>query len=391
MNRRWTPTLTMMLVSTISYIDRTALAQLIPTIQRETGMTTEQYGWVVSAFSIAYMLGNPAWGAALDRVGVRLGMTAAVALWSVASALHAFAASFASFAAFRFLLGFGEGATFPGALRTALQTLPPDNRARGIAISYSGGSLGAIITPLVITPVALAFGWRGAFLFTGLLGVAWIAWWRVLSRRADILESRVESREDAPAVSWRDPRLWSFLASYSFGALPLGFILYTGALYLSRVHGVSQADLAWLMWIPPAGWEAGYFFWGWLCDREMRGTSSPVQACRQLMGVSMLLSLPLVFAPRIASVPLLMAELFLAMFVTSGFIIPSINYATRIYSLRNASFIGGLGAGSFGVVTAATMPIFGRLFDQSRYQDAFALAAVFPVIGYAVWAWVNRK
>src|SRR6204780_1108443 len=128
----------MMLVSTISYIDRNTLALLAPTILRDTHLSNEQYGFIISAFSIAYMLGNPLWGYILDRIGVRAGMTAAVSLWTLASVSHVFALGLQGFAAARALLGFGEGATFPGSLRTVVQTLRPNQRARGIAGSDRG-------------------------------------------------------------------------------------------------------------------------------------------------------------------------------------------------------------------------------------------------------------
>src|SRR3954447_20499214 len=167
----WPPTVSMMFVSLISYIDRNTLALLAPTILKDTGLTGEQYGFIISAFSVAYMVGNPVWGLILDRVGLRRGMLAAVSIWTVASASHALAGGLFSFGAARALLGFGEGATFPGGLRTATHTLPAWQRSRGIAIAYSGGSLGALITPLIITPIAQWFGWRKAFWFTGLIGL----------------------------------------------------------------------------------------------------------------------------------------------------------------------------------------------------------------------------
>src|SRR5580704_920289 len=109
---RWLPALSMMLVSTISYVDRNTLALLAPTILRDTHLSNEQYGFIISAFSIAYMLANPMWGWILDRIGVRVGMTAAVSLWTLASVLHVFAAGFRSFSIARVFLGLGEGATF---------------------------------------------------------------------------------------------------------------------------------------------------------------------------------------------------------------------------------------------------------------------------------------
>src|SRR3954462_7857106 len=92
---RWAPALSMMLVSLISYIDRTTLAILAPTILADLKLTAEQYGWIVAAFSIGYMVSNPLWGRWLDRFGLRWGMTAAVLAWTIASVSHAFAAGFA--------------------------------------------------------------------------------------------------------------------------------------------------------------------------------------------------------------------------------------------------------------------------------------------------------
>src|SRR5436305_4731823 len=156
---RWIPALSMLLVSLISYVDRSTLALLAPTILRETHLTGEQYGFIISAFSVAYMLSNPLWGWILDRAGLRRGMLAAVAWWTAASMAHAFAGGFWSFGAARAALGLGEGATFPGGLRAVVQTLGPEQRGRGLAVSYSGGSLGPLITPLTVTPIIPWTGW----------------------------------------------------------------------------------------------------------------------------------------------------------------------------------------------------------------------------------------
>ena len=131
----WLPTATMLLVSLISYIDRNTLALLAPTILEESSLSAEQYGWIISSFSVAYMLGNPLWCRWLDRYGLRWGMLAAVLFWTAASASHAAVSGFMGFAVARACLGFGEGATFPGGLRTVVQTLPAHLRSRGAALA----------------------------------------------------------------------------------------------------------------------------------------------------------------------------------------------------------------------------------------------------------------
>src|SRR5882724_9627062 len=297
---RWIPTASMLLVSLISYIDRNTLALLIPTIMKETHLSAEQYGFIVAAFSIAYMISNPLWGRLLDRMGLRLGMLVAVSFWTAASMSHALAAGFLSFAIARTALGFGEGATFPGGLRAVVQTLRPTEQARGIAVAYSGGSLGAIVTPIVVTPIYLLWGWRAAFLFTGGIGLAWIILWSFVSRRADVRHfkpARGEKSPAPPAPGFADPRVWSFILAYGLGATPLGFVMYAASLYLSQVMGKDQAFLGKVLWIPPLGWEVGYFFWGWLVDRMTAAGIPKMTTVRRLMFAAMFLSLPLAAAP----------------------------------------------------------------------------------------------
>ncbi len=371
----------MMLVSLISYIDRNTLALLAPTILKETGLSVRDYGFIISAFSIAYMLGNPFWGGVLDRVGLRRGMLGAVGLWTLASAAHAFAHGFLSFGFARVILGFGEGATFPGGLRTVVQTLTVNQRSRGIALAYSGGSLGAVITPLIITPVAAVFGWRGAFWFTGLVGLAWLAAWSLISRRPDIRTLPKAHGDVAPALPLRDPKLWSFAALYGLGGLPLAFVLYGSSIYLSRVLGKTQLQIGAVLWIPPLGWELGYFFWGWFIDRFGH--------LRELIPVLALLTLPLALTPQVSSYVGALCLMGFGMFIGAGYIIGAMAYGVNRYSSRHSGFIAGVGAGTWSAVVAILMPVFGELFDQNRYGLAFALAAVIPALGSIVWILLN--
>jgi ACS family hexuronate transporter-like MFS transporter len=392
---RWIPALSMMLVSFISYVDRNTLALLAPTILAEMHLSAEQYGLVVSAFSIAYMISNPLWGYWLDRFGLRWGMTTAVAAWTLASVSHALTRGFIGLAMARAALGFGEGATFPGGLRTVVQTLPVESRSRGVALAYSGGSLGAVITPIIITPIVVVWGWRAAFWFTGFIGSAWIVLWWFVSRLPTVSQ-QARQVDDHPKPRTRMPRftdlkLWSFICAYALGALPLGFILYAASIYLNQAMGKTQVEIGRVLWIPPLGWEVGYFFWGYLTDRGLRAGGASIHLHRRLMGLALIFSLPLAVTPRLDSFPMVMSELFLAMFVAAGFIILSVSYASVVYSGEHSGFIAGVGAGAWSAVVAVVMPLFGRLFDRQQYDVAFLLATGFPVAGFVLWWALSRE
>lgn len=389
--RRWLPCLAMLLVSLISYVDRQTLAVLSPTILRDTHLTNAQFGWIISAFSVAYTLANPLWGRAIDRIGLPLGMLLAVSLWSLASAAHALAGGFVGFALARALLGFGEGATFPGALRTAVQTLPPQLRARGIAVAYSGGSLGAILTSVMVTPIAVGFGWRAAFVVTGLMGASWVLLWLWIGRAPSLRAPPATANPtvDGAPARLSDARLWAFMAIYALGVLPLGFVFYTAPIYLHQALSQSQESLGgWLM-VPPIGWAVGGYFWGWLTDRLTRARP-PAVVHRRLFWSLVLLGAPLALTPTVTRMPMAMALLFLATFVAAGFIIVGIAYATRIFSAAHAGFLGGAGAGAWSAVVALTMPLFGRMLDRHAYTQAFALAAALPLVGAVAWSVLDR-
>jgi ACS family hexuronate transporter-like MFS transporter len=380
----------MLLASLISYIDRNTLALLAPTILAECRLSAEQYGWILSSFSVAYMAGNPLWGRWLDRAGVRRTMGAAVSLWTAASAAHALLSSFWSFAAARALLGFGEGATFPGGLRTVVQTLPEGQRSRGAALAYSGGSLGAVLTPLIITPVFAAFGWRAAFLFTGVIGVLWLLLWSQVSRRDELRRPHAVESRPAARLDWRDRRLWAFMASYALGCLPLAFVLYQAPLYFGRALGKTQIEIGQVLWIPPLGWECGYFFWGWLADRLARGREEATPVFRALTLAALAGTLPLAFGARISSFAWLLALLFWAMFIAGGNVIVSLSYATRVVAPDHAGLLAGLGAGSWSAFVAVAMPFFGRLMDQRAWEAAFLAATAIPVAGFLLWLALAR-
>jgi ACS family hexuronate transporter-like MFS transporter len=293
-----------------------------------------------------------------------------------------------SFAIARAALGFGEGATFPGGLRTAAITLPVWLRARGVALAYSGGSLGAVITPILITPIALRWGWRGAFVFTGLIGLLWLLLWIVVRRQIPhSAQVRSAARKPGTRPKPRDPAIWAFIAAYALGALPLAFVLYGTSVYLGRVRGLTQAEIGALLWIPPLGWEIGYFFWGWVADRFGRIDGAHA---RRLFATLAILSIPLAVTPRIAGQWLFMGALLFAMFVAAGFVILSVSYATEVFTAESSGLIAGLGAGSWSAAVAVFMPFAGRLFDQDRFDVAFAVSAAVPVAGFALWLLCDR-
>jgi ACS family hexuronate transporter-like MFS transporter len=384
--RMWIPCIGMALCSWLSFVDRQVLAVLSPTILAETGMSAQDFGTIVFFFFIAYTLANPLWGSILDFVGLRVGMFAAVALWTAASVSHAFMSGIAGFAVARALLGLGEGATFPGGLRTAVESLPVEKRARGIATSFSGGTIGAIVTPLMVVPVALAYGWRTTFLLTGFLGVAWMALWFAIAR-PPYLPAREQTPRKLGSPNLAERRFWALVFSYALPVISGGPIITIFPLYLSRGLGVSQAELGTLLWMPPAAWGLGYFFWGWAADRYAATNPRPIGLFVLLTAISLTFGL----APYTNSVAATMALMSLSIFACGGFQMVALKVGSFAYPREQSALMTGIASGSWSLVNALVAPIIGRLFDQQRWAEAFWLVAVLPVVGVAGWMVLSRS
>jgi ACS family hexuronate transporter-like MFS transporter len=174
--------------------------------------------------------------------------------------------------------------------------------------------LGAILAPLVVVPIAVRFGWRAAFLFSGALGVGWLLMWTGVAQPPYL--SPPERK--AEGLTWPNPferRFWALVTSYALGAIAIGPVLYLSPLYLNRVLHFSESDLGNVLWIPPFGWELGYFFWGWAADRFAPDQARPVEMFLLLA----VCSIPIAAVPWSSSPALVLLLFFWSMFITGGF------------------------------------------------------------------------
>jgi len=383
--RMWVPVFVMMTCSCLSYIDRQALAVISPMILKDTGLSTVAYGDAVTVFSIVYMLANPLWGSLLDYVGLRVGMLAAVGIWTIASASHAFVGTFLGFAAARALLGFGEAATFPGGLRTASESLPPERQSRGMGISYGGASVGSIVAPLLITPIALRWGWRAAFLFTGGLGLVWLATWWIIAR-PPLLRPAQRKRRMVPWPNMLERRFWLLVVGMGLGGAALGPTLYFSPIYLNTVLGLTQAQLGKILWIPALCWELGYYFWGWIADRYVRENPRPVR----LYLLFTILALPLSLVTLTRSRATTIALFSWAMFMAVAFIVTSLHLSARAYPRDETGMVAGIGSGAWSAVVAILSLVYGHWFAHQWYGRTFVSLSLVPGIGTALWWWISR-
>ena len=170
----------------LNYLARSTLSVAAPTLQSELHITTQHYSWVVIAFQASYTVMQPVSGAVLDALGTRVGFMIFAVGWSLANALHAFAGGWMGLAVFRGLLGANEAAAIPAGAKVVSEWFPARERSLATSAFQMGTSVGNMLAPPLVAFCILWWGWRSAFVVTGLLSLLWaVAWWAFYRRPQD--------------------------------------------------------------------------------------------------------------------------------------------------------------------------------------------------------------
>jgi ACS family hexuronate transporter-like MFS transporter len=336
---------------------------LAPTILKETGLDARQFAAANSYFFFVHHCESDLGiDSGLRRPSV--GMLMGVFIWTVASVSHGWMTGLMGFAMARALLGFDEGVTFPGGLRTAVESLPASKRARAIALSFSGGTLGGVAAPLIAVPIGIRYGWRAAFLFTGALGLSWMVLWVSIARPPFL--PKTEHR--ALKLSWPNPlerRFWAIVFSYALPVIAPGPIL---ALFScigikarrvtsrSRGHSGAAARLG-----------RRLFLLGWAADRYAVDNRRPVGMFLLLTACSLVLG----FTTWTTSVVLTLAIISFATFIGGGFQMVALKVGSYWYPREQAAMMTGIASGSWALVNFVLLQFLGPLFNQHRYAEAW--------------------
>jgi ACS family hexuronate transporter-like MFS transporter len=300
--RRWLICGLLFVATGLNYVDRQMIGLLKPTLQAEFGWSEIGYGDIVFWFQAAYALGYIGFGGIIDRIGARLGYATAYGVWTLAHMLHAAAHGIVSFAGVRFLLGLGESGNFPAGLKAVAEWFPAEERAFATGIFNAGSNIGAIVTPLAVPALTLAFGWRAAFVVTGLVSLPWLAVWlwayRLPHRREEDLSVSIEP----PArLGWRAVlgrrTTWTYAAA-KFMTDPVWWLfLFWLPDFLHRRHGLDLKSfgppLVAIYLMSDLGSVAG----GWLSSRLMRRGWVVLRARQAAMLVCAVAVTPIMVVP----------------------------------------------------------------------------------------------
>ncbi|MCE4224068.1 MFS transporter [Methylobacterium sp. C25] len=161
----------------ITYVDRVNVGTAAPAIKAELGLTNTQLGLIFSAFAYPYAVFQIIGGAMADKWGARRTLFICGLVWAASTIATGFVGGVVSLFLVRFILGFGEGATFPTATRAMQSWVPKDQRGFAQGITHSFARFGNAVTPPLVVVMMMHIGWRGAFVVLGVLSFVWVAVW----------------------------------------------------------------------------------------------------------------------------------------------------------------------------------------------------------------------
>jgi len=286
-NLRWWMLGMFLLGVTVNYITRNSLGILAPELKNSLNMSTEQYSWVVAGFQLAYTLFQPVCGWLIDVIGLKMGFLICALIWSVTCLLHAGAGSWLHLALLRFVMGASEAAATPANAKAIGDWFPKQERPVAAGWAGVGFSVGAMLAPPIIYLAHISFGWQGAFLLTGGLGLLWVGlwWWGYHApdrhpRLSD--EERAFINQDNEAVGEKLPFFTALkvigkekkfygIAIPAFLAEPAWAVLsFWVPLYLANERGMDLKQIVMFAWLPFLAADLGSVASGYLTKLYVR-------------------------------------------------------------------------------------------------------------------------
>ena len=236
----------------ILFFDRNAMNFLMPFVQPDLGLSYTQVGMLGSALSLTWAIAAIFVGWLSDKAGRRkIIIVISTVVFSLCSVVSGLATGFLMLLGARLVMGLSEGGVMPLSHAMVAAEVSPERRgvAMGIAQNLGSSLLGSTVAPLVLLPIAAAWGWRNGFFLAavpGLISALLIALFVI--ERAPPVPTPDQRTESVPlSVTLTDRNV---LACTVLAVLLVSYLVVTWAfmpLILVQHRGYDADTTAWLM------------------------------------------------------------------------------------------------------------------------------------------------
>jgi len=407
MGLRWLTIGLIMLGALVNFLSRQTLSIAAPTVIASLHITTQQYGWITSAFQGGIML-QPVVGYIIDILGVKSGFALFAFLWSVICMAHGLAGSWQVLAGLRGLLGFAEGAFSPGGLKVVSEWFPAKERGLAGGLYNIGPSLGSMVAPPLVAWAILNYNWQASFVIVGLISLGWVALWLFFYRPvrqhpALSQEERayiVSGQEPFLQAGDKKPSILSILKRRNFWGIALprfltdptwGMLSFWVPLYLTTVRGFDLKHIALYAWMPFLAADLGCIFGPSVVLFLQKRGMDLIDARRSAFTLGAVMMIGVAFTGVVQNPLMAVALISLAGFAHQTLSVTMITMATDLFARNQVGTVAGMAG------TCANLGILiftfelGQRVGEIGYTPVFVLLAALDIVA-AIVAWtVIRK
>ncbi len=401
--------LTLIFISVvINYMDRANISVAASALSSELELSKVQMGYIFSAFAWTYSFMQIPGGILVDSIKTRILYPFILVAWSVATLIQGLVSSLAAIIGCRMAIGLFEAPSYPANNKIVTHWFPPEERASAIAVYTSGQFIGLAFLLPVLTLIQSAFGWRGLFIISGLIGIVWAVFWYILYRDPQDLEqstspensqnnSQANSVVEQDAFDWSkvllafsSRKLWGvYISQFCLGGTFIFFLTWFPS-YLEETRGLSLSSTGLVASIPFIAAFFGVLLSGFASDALVRRGFSNEFARKAPVITGLALSSCIVGANYVDTTTGVTLFLSIAFF---GNGLASINWV--FVSLLAPKNMVGVVGGCFnfiGGLSAVIVPIaIGYLAKDGDFKPALALIAGLAMLGVCSYLFLVGK
>ncbi|MDR1601415.1 MAG: MFS transporter [Tannerella sp.] len=386
---RWKIAFLLCLVSGLNCLDRNAFAVLANTIKAEFNWSDADYADITAIFIFSYTLMYALSGWIVDRIGTKKGFALFAGGWSLVSMLHAFAGSIMQFSIARFLLGITESANFPAGVKASAEWFPVKERALAIGIFNAGTAIGGAVAVPVISFLAIMFGWRAAFVVTGLLGFVWLFFWikyyhlpqkhpRITDEEKRLILQDEQHQADAGAEQpvklkrlLSKKATWGCFSARIFIDPVTYFILFWIPKYLQDTQELTLSELGVTAWLPYLAMGLGTILGGALPRLLISRLGWSLNRARKSVMTVASLLIPMLCFCLLSEVSTIAAVLIISAITLSHGLWANITIPTEIYPKKVQATITGIGGTLGGITSVISQKVIGTTIGMYSYLPIF--------------------
>ena len=395
----------------LGYLTRNTIAVAAPTLQTELHITTQQYSYIVAAYSACYTVMQPVAGYVLDLLGTKVGYAVFAVLWAIFCAATALAGSWGGLALARGAVGAAEAAMIPAGLKASSEWFPAKERSVAVGYFNVGSSIGAMLAPPLVVWAIVAHSWQMAFIIAGVLSMIWALCWLVFYKHPK-QQKKLSDEERHYIISGqelqhqtgnttkmsalqilRNRQFWGialprFLAEPAWGTFNAWI-----PLFMFKVYGFNLKEIALFAWMPMLFADFGCILGGYLPPLFQRWFGVNLIVSRKMvvtMGAILMIgpsTIGLFTSPYIA-----IALLCVGGFAHQALSGALITLSSDVFGRNEVATANGLTGMAAWTASTLFALVVGALADTLGFSPLFAALAVFDLLGAVViWTVLKNK